>query len=71
MPCDMMSGATSGDFAQSAVDRLAKRVAAIEEALCGMIKTDPAKALSHPAVRSWWEHHCKQPGHCPVTNRQE
>jgi hypothetical protein len=75
MPCDMMSGATSGDFAWGAaqdaqrdIRALTQRVAELEQALCGlcqMLERDglpPELTSKHPQLQQWFERHKKRPG---------
>lgn len=66
MPCNMMGGSSSGDFAWNDVRRLEKRVAELEQAMCGVAQMlmDLAPPELHPEIAQWWEKHQKQIGHC-------
>lgn len=61
MPCNMMEGATSGDFALSETNDLRKRVAALEEALCGLCQMMDEIQM-HPQLRHWFQDHKRKPG---------
>lgn len=70
MPCDMMSGATSGDFARASVEDLrrshvdlVKKVAMMEEAMCAMTRMLRDHGLTlYPEVDRWFRKHVRSPG---------
>lgn len=75
MPCNMYDGATSGDFAQSTADQaqadvraLTRRVAELEQAMCGLCQMleraglQPELADKHPQLQAWFDAHRRVPG---------
>lgn len=67
MPCNMMQGA-AGDMAHAAAQDANRRVAQLEEALCGLCQMlsetkDPKlKKKLHPQLQSWFDAHKQKPG---------
>jgi hypothetical protein len=69
MPCDMMSGITSGDTAQMGVDQLRRevqdlreRVASLEQAMCAVMKMH-LQMSSASDLRTWYQAHIQRRGH--------
>jgi hypothetical protein len=66
----MYKGASSGDFAQNSADKALKRIAALEEALCGLCQTlatnyptdTRGRRPMHPQLLAWYESHKSHPG---------
>jgi hypothetical protein len=66
MPCDMYRGVTSEDFAWADVREALKRVAALEQALCGLCQRifseDKFARLQSFDLAAWFNEHKKHPG---------
>ncbi len=72
MPCNMMSDANAGDFAQAAVHRLERRVAELEQILfdyCQFLQANAAtnygeniRVTLPPLLDAWFEKHKRQLG---------
>lgn len=70
MPCSGNDGSYApGDVANSRVDALQRRVADLEAALCGLLKTmgrassEADKVEAMMTVGRWWDEHCSSHGH--------
>jgi hypothetical protein len=81
MGCNMMGDASNGDFAWSAaqdaqkdVSELMRRVAELEQALCGVCQTLERDGLpselqnKHPLLQQCFDKHKRQPG-CELHGR--